>query len=65
MRIILKEIMISRKLTYRQVENMTDVPKSTIQKIASEKVCPNMEVMEKLAKGLGVAINELFESSYK
>lgn len=44
---------------------MTGLSKSTIQKIMNEEESPTMETMEKLAAGLKVSIESLYESDFK
>ena len=65
MKILLGEIMYKRNLTARQVEMMTGVPKSTVNKIANEQISPRMNTMERLAKGLRIKISDLYESDFQ
>lgn len=65
MKILLGEIMYKRNLTARQVEMMTGVPKSTVNKIANEQISPRMNTMEQLAKGLRIKISDLYESDFQ
>lgn len=44
---------------------MTGVSSSTIQKTMSVKSNPTMKTMEKLAAGLKVGIESLYESDFK
>lgn len=64
MKILLNDVMYKRNLTVRQVEIMTGIPKSTISDIMNGK-SPRMNTMEKLAAGLKVRINDLYDSPYK
>lgn len=57
--------MHKRNLTLRQVSNMTGISKSTIERIANHEVIPKMDVMEQLAIGLHVYIEDLYESCAK
>lgn len=57
--------MYKRNLTARQVEMMTGVPKSTVNKIANEQISPRMSTMEQLAKGLRIKISDLYESDFQ
>lgn len=57
--------MYKNNLTARQVEIMTGVPKSTVSRIANGQISPRMATMERLAKGLKIHINDLFESNFK
>lgn len=65
MRILLGDYMYEHNLTSRQVEIMTGVPKSTINRIANEQVIPRLDVLEQLAKGLKIKISDLYESDFK
>lgn len=65
MKILLKDIIEKRELSYRKLEILTGIPKSTMMRIASGAVSPSMENMEKIAKGLKIRINELFDSVYR
>lgn len=65
MRITLYKVMDVRGLTITQVSKKTGIPRSTIGDILTGKSCPRMDVMEKLAKGLDVHIEDLYESPQK
>ena len=65
MKILLKDIRNKKKLSLRQVEYMTRVPRSTLSDIETGKVGLTLEVAEQIAKGLHITITELFESEYK
>lgn len=65
MKILLAELMESRGLSYRQVEIITGISKSTLHNIATGKRMPRMDTMEKLAEHLHVRIEDLYESEYK
>lgn len=64
MEILLSKIMHKRNLTVRQVEQMTKVPKSTINDIMNGK-SPRLDTLEQLAAGLKVKISDLYDSPYK
>ena len=64
-RIKLKEILEKRNLTYRQVEILTGIGKTTLQAIASGERDPRLSTLEQIAAGLNVKITDLFESEYK
>ncbi|MGC4020401.1 MAG: helix-turn-helix transcriptional regulator [Muricomes sp.] len=57
--------MYEKNLSIRQVSRMTGVSKSTIQEIMNSYKSPTMNTMEKLAAGLKVKIESLYESDYK
>lgn len=65
MKILLDQIMYSKNLSVRQVSILTDIPKSTIQKIKLEQKSPTMDEMEAIAKGLKLRINDLFLSDFQ
>ena len=65
MKILLAELMESRGLSYRQVEIITGISKSTLHNIATGKRMPRMDTMEELAKYLHVSVEDLYESEYK
>lgn len=57
--------MHEKNLTTRQAEILTGIPRSTISDIMIGKTMPRMDIMEQLAAGLKVSINDLFESPYQ
>lgn len=65
MKILLDEYMCKHNLKDRQVEALTGVPKSTVNRIRNNLVMPNMDILEQLAKGLNIRISDLYESDYK
>ncbi len=65
MKIILYKIMSKRNLSVRQVSILTGLSKSTIQKTMEELSNPTVCTMEKLAAGLKISIESLYESDYK
>lgn len=64
MEILLGKIMYDRNLSVRQVEQMTGVPKSTLNDIMNGK-SPRLSTLEQLAMGLNVKISDLYDSPYK
>lgn len=65
MKILLYDHIIKHDLTFRQVAELTGVPRSTVSDIANGKTSPTMNQMEQLAAGLKITISDLFESDYK
>ena len=57
--------MLRKNLSIRQVEMLTGVSKSTVQRIANNEISPTADTLERLAKGLKVKIYDLIESEYK
>lgn len=56
--------MREHNLTTRQVELMTGVSKSMVNRIANNQISPRMDTMEQLAKGLNIKISDLYESDF-
>ena len=65
MKILLKEIMIKKNLSVRQVAVLTGLSKSSVSRIMNETTSPTADTLELLAKGLKVHISDLIESPYK
>lgn len=65
MKILLDKIMFEKNLSIRQVSKLTGISKSGVQKIMNESESPTMNTMEKLAAGLKINIESLYESDYK
>lgn len=65
MRILLAEQMKRNGLSYRQLEILTGISKSTLCNITTGKRIPRMDTMEKLAEHLHVRIEDLYESECK
>lgn len=64
MKILLSKIMYDKNLSVRQVEIMTGVSKSTINRIMNGEISPTVDTLERLAKGLRIRISDLIESDY-
>lgn len=64
LKILLRQIRLNRGLTLEQMEDLTDVPKTTLNSIENEKVSPKFETLEKIAEGLKVKIKDIIESEY-
>jgi transcriptional regulator with XRE-family HTH domain len=65
MKILLDKIMYEKNLSIRQVSKLTGISKSGVQKIMNESESPTMNTMEKLAAGLKINIESIYESDYK
>lgn len=59
------EIRTAKGLKLEAVAAVTGVSKSTLNNIENGKTSPTLANMEKIAKGLGCRISELYESEYK
>ncbi len=64
MKILLGKYMYEHNLTARQVELLTGVPKSTVNRIANGQISPRMDTMEQLARGLQIPFSSLYESDF-
>lgn len=59
------EIRTAKGLKLEAVAAVTGVSKSTLNNIENGKTSPTLANLEKLAKGLGCRISDLYESEYK
>ena len=64
MKILLSEIMYSKKLTIRQVSYLTGIPRSTLSDICNGTI-PRLDTLEDIARGLNLRISDLYESDIK
>lgn len=64
MKILLKEYLQERKITYRAAEEATGIAKSTLQEIASGKHDPRLSTLERIAEGLNCKISDFVTSKY-
>jgi len=56
------EARISKKITIRQLSELTGITKSTISNIENNKVDPKLSQLVKIAKVLNISIENLYES---
>ena len=59
------EIRTAKGLKLEAVAAVTGVSKSTLNNIENGKTTPTLANLEKIAKGLGCRISDLYESEYK
>ena len=59
------EIRTAKGLKLDAVAAVTGVSKSTLNNIENGKTSPTLANLEKVAKGLGCRISDLYESEYK
>ena len=59
------EIRTAKGLKLEAVAAVTGVSKSTLNSIENGKTSPTLANLEKIAKGLGCRISDLYESEYK
>lgn len=55
----------SRNLTLRQLEALTGIGRTTLNKIENGTTSPTLKQLEKIAKALDMKMTDLFESEYK
>jgi transcriptional regulator with XRE-family HTH domain len=55
-----REIRLSNKLTLEEASQRTGLARSTLSKIENEQISPTFNAVQKLAKGLGIDIPQLF-----
>lgn len=65
MKILVWEVRHDKKISLRQLEELSGVSKTTLNAIENEKRVPNIVQLEKIAKALEVRISDLYESKYK
>ena len=59
------EIRTAKGLKLEAVAAVTGVSKSTLNNIENGKTSPTLANLEKVAKGVGCRISDLYESEYK
>lgn len=64
MKILLGDYMYKHNLTARQVELLTGVSKSTVNRIVNGQISPTMDTLEQLARGLQIPFSSLYESDF-
>ncbi len=65
MKVLIKKTRKEKGITLRQLEQMTEISRATLNFIENEKFSPKLIQLEKIAVALGVRITDLFESEYK
>lgn len=60
----LSQIMVERNLSYRQLERMTGVSHSTLNKICMGETDPTQTTMILIAKGLKMRVIDIFYLEY-
>lgn len=64
-KVLLKEIMHKKGISYRKLAILTGIKRSTLHDIAAEKTSPRLKDLEAIAEKLEIKITDLFESPYK
>lgn len=59
------EVRTAKGLKLEAVAALTGVSKSTLNNIENGKTSPTLANLEKIARGLGCRISDLYESEYK
>lgn len=65
MKILLNQVRQEKKISLRQLEELSGISKSTLDNYENGNTFPDMNQMEKLAEALGVYIDDLYESERK
>lgn len=65
MKVLLKEVMHEKGISYRRLAILTGIKRSTLHDIATEKTSPRLNDLEAIAEKLEVKIADLYESEYK
>lgn len=65
MKILLGEIMKEKNISYRKLEKLTGISKSSLHDIASDQISPRLITLEKIAMVLQTRISDLYDSPYK
>lgn len=55
----------SKHVTLEKLESLTGISRSTLNNIENEKVMPDLNQLDAIAKALDMKIIDLFESDYK
>lgn len=64
-KVLLKEIMHKKGISYCKLAILTGIKRSTLHDIVAEKTSPRLKDLEAIAEKLEVKITDLFESPYK
>lgn len=64
-KIKLWEVRTAKGLKLEAVALLTGVSKSTLNNIENGKTSPTLASLEKIARGLGCRISDLYDSEYK
>lgn len=59
------DVRIEKRMTLRELEKKSGIPKSTLNNIENGKVSPTIKMLEQIAQGIDCKINDLFESEFK
>lgn len=59
MKILLEEVMITRDITYQELENRSGISKATLHRMACGRNYTPIEYLEKIAQALNMRISDL------
>lgn len=65
LKILLGKIMKEKNISYRKMERITGIGKSSLHDITSGRISPRLITLEKIAIALQVKISDLYDSPYK
>ena len=65
MKILLGKIMKEKNVSYRKVEKLTGISKSSLHDITSDRISPRLNTLEIIAMALQTKISDLYDSPYK
>lgn len=65
MEVMLWQVRTEKHLTLKQLEALTGIGKTTLNKFENGLTSPTLRQLEVIARALDVKIGDLFESEYK
>ena len=65
MKILLGKIMKEKNVSYRKLEKLTGISKSSLHDITSDRISPRLNTLEIIAMALQTKISDLYDSPYK
>lgn len=60
----LQTIMEEKRITYRRLERLTGISRSTLHRIANYELSPTQNTMISIAKGLKMQVSDIFNLKY-
>lgn len=65
MKVLTWQARSNKNITLIKLAKLTGISKSALNNIENEKVSPNLDELEAIAKALDTRITDLFDSEYK
>ena len=65
MEILLSKIMKEKNISYRKLEKLTGISKSSLHDITYDRISPRLNTLEIIAMALQTKISDLYDSPYK